>query len=310
MDTTEKAELKIPEDIQCIIVITYDTDVAGGYAPPGQVCHGRTPPFLMKYIDTLCDTAENYGVKLQFFQIANGLEKEDVVNHLKEVISRGHSVDCHTYSHLNLSQTPPDLLDDDLKKASHLFKEKLGFISYILRGPGGYQHNELPEENQKVILKNGYKAVSGEFDYELYKGDRDYAISSPLRSTPFYYPTGLLEIPVPGCTDRMWFDNYKCVNQKSFEEWRKKFGHRPVPCGWKCPWTSENSLEEWIDIHIKTLDFVYENRLLWVICWHPYSHYLHDPENKTLPSFLEYAFKKPKKVLFCTMRELVADFLK
>lgn len=299
----------IPEDIQCVIVITYDTDVAGGYAPPGVKCHGRTPPFLMKYIDILCDTADNYGIKLQFFQIANGLEIKEVVSHLQKVMDRGHAVDCHGYDHLNPATTPSDLIDEDLEKADLLFEKKLGFKPYILRAPGGYPHNSLSEEIQRIILKHGYKVISGEVDHGIYKKDEDYFISSPMRSKPFYYPTGLLEIPISGWTDRMWFDNYKCINSAKYNEWKKEYGHSPVPENWKCPWTSNNALGEWIDLQIKTLDFVYKNRLIWVLCFHPYSHYLHDPKNKTLPSLIEYAFKKPKRVLFCTMRELINNFM-
>ena len=267
---------KFPSGVRAGVAITYDTDVAGGYAPDG-VCHGRTAPFLRDYILRLCEVAEEYGVKFQFFQIANGLEDDEVVSHLKEVLSRGHAVDCHTYSHLNLAYTPPDELEGDLELAGRLFQERLGFRSRILRGPGGYRHGELPEANQRVILRHGYRWVSGEVDYDLHGGGWEYAVSSPSRGRPFTYPTGLVEVPIQGFTDRMWFEGEKMADGEAYEKWRREHGHRPVPRGWRPPWTSPDALEGWTKLNLACLDYAYEHGLLWVVCWHPYSHYLHDP---------------------------------
>ncbi len=297
--------VKIPKNVRCVIVITYDTDMAGGYAPDG-VCHGRTAPFLMDYIDRLCEVAEDFGIRLQFFQIANGLERDDVVSHVKKIMKRGHPVDCHTYNHVNLAYTHSKLLNEDLKMANYLFEKRLGFKSIILRGPGGYRHLELSSENQKVILQNGYKLVSGEFDYDLLKQkEHIYTVSSPSRNLPFRYPTGLIEVPIQGWTDRAWFDSYMLRDASAYKEWRLKYGHKPVPEGWRCPWTDKNALEKWIQMNIDCFRYAYENRLVWVLCWHPYSHYLHDPDNQTLPSFLKVAFDKEGKVLFWTMRDLI-----
>lgn len=93
----------------------------GGYAPEG-VCHGRLAPFLMDYITMLCETAEEYGVSLQFFQIANGLEDEKVTSYLRRIIIRGHVVDCHTYNHINLAYSLPEEIDRDLRLANTLFE--------------------------------------------------------------------------------------------------------------------------------------------------------------------------------------------
>jgi len=295
----------LPGGARCAVVVTYDTDMAGGYSPDG-VCHGRTAPFLMDYINRLCETAEDYGVRLQFFQIANGLELDGVVSHLKDVIRRGHAVDCHTYNHINLAYSSPRDLDEDLNLANRLFEERLGYRSVILRGPGGYRHNELKAENQRVILKNGYRWVSGEFDYDLLKRrDYTYMISAPSRNLPFRYSTGLIEIPIQGWTDRTWFDSHRLIDPEAYAYWRNKCGHRPVPKGWRCPWTDTAALDDWIKMNLECLDYAYEHGLVWVLCWHPYSHYLHDPENRMLPSLLEAASKKAEKVLIWTMRDLI-----
>lgn len=288
---------------RCIVSITYDMDMAAGYSPNG-ICHGRTAPFLMDYTLRLCETAESYGVRLQFFQIANGLELDEVVGFFRELVRRGHVVDCHTYDHVNLAHTPPEVLDEDLAKANRLFEEQLGYRSRILRGPGGYRHGALGEVNQRIILQHGYTVVSGEWDYDLLKRDETYAISAPSRGKPFRYPTGLWEIPFQGWTDRMWFDAHKCVDEEAYRRWRSEWGHRPMPDGWRCPWTAPDALDEWVRINLACLDFAYEHHLTWVICWHPYSHYLHDPQNRMLPALIEAALSKPEKVLLCTLREI------
>ena len=48
--------------------------------------------------------------------------------------------------------------------------------------------------------------------------------------------------------------------------------------------------------------------LLWVPVWHPYTHYLHDPENRALPALLAQAQAKSEPVLICTVRDAV-EFL-
>ena len=74
---------------------------------------------------------------------------------------------------------------------------------------------------------------------------------------------------------------------------------------------SRQALDEWIDYNLSVLDYTYEHGLLWVPVWHPYSHYLHDPENRTLPALLNHAAAKPDKVWVCTVRDaagmLVSD---
>jgi hypothetical protein len=52
-------------------------------------------------------------------------------------------------------------------------------------------------------------------------------------------------------------------------------------------------------------DIAYEQRLVWVACWHPYSHYLHDPENRMLPAMLQHCAAKPERVWVGTFRDAV-----
>jgi len=300
--------IQLPEGVRAAVALSYDTDMAAGYAPD-RICHGRSAPFLKEYMLKLCDTAEKFGVQLHFFQIGNGLEPDQDVSYLEEILRRGHLVDNHTYSHLPLITGDIDTLDKELATTNRLMKERLGWTCTVLRGPGGYQNGvqDCPA-NQEIILKNGFRWVSSQYDGTLGQRGLDDAIAAPSRHHPYAYPNGLIEIPIQGFTDRHWFDNYKCIDGEAYTRWREAHGHQPVPADWQCPWTSPGALDDWIDYNLATLDYAYEHHLLWVPVWHPYSHYLHDRENQMLPALLEHAALKPERVWVCTVRD-AADML-
>ncbi|MCD6359309.1 MAG: polysaccharide deacetylase family protein [Armatimonadetes bacterium] len=292
----------LPDGVRCAIALSYDTDMAGGYAPDG-VCHGRTAPFLAEYMLRLCDTAEQFGVALQFFQIINGLEGDQDVGYLREIIARGHVVDSHTYSHAPLVGDP-EALDDELSRANRLLNERLGVTSTVLRGPGGYAEGlrGLPE-NQRIILDQGFEYVSCRYSDNLRSGDWDAAVSNPSVDVPCRYDSGLIELPIQTWTDRSFFDTLRCVDRAALESFRAEWGHRRVPGGFRPAWTAPGALDEWIDYNLQVAQHVYDNRLLCVMAWHPYSHYLHDPDNRMLPALLEWAAAQPERVWVCTLRD-------
>ncbi len=297
--------VQLPEGVRCAVALSYDTDMAAGYAPDG-ICHGRTMPALHEYMLKLCDAAEQHSVKLHFFQIGNGFKVPEVVEYLREILSRGHVLDSHTYSHIPLNTEDVNKLNEELALTNRLFEEHLRWKSTVLRGPGGYTHGlDGLEANQEVILKNGFKWASGRYNHDLYNRGQHYAIEGSTREPIYAYPTGLIEMPIQGYTDRAWFDNIKCVDPDAYTTWRKAHGHTRVPDGWHCPWTSPGALDEWIAYNLAAADFAYEHRLLWIPVWHPYSHYLHDPENRVLQTLLEHCVAKPEKVWVCTVRDAV-----
>lgn len=294
---------KLPEGVRCAIALSYDLEMCAGYAPDG-VNHGRIMPTLQAYTLHLCDIAEQYGVKLHFFYVCNGLEEEDI-QYLQEILRRGHVIDSHTYSHQHVAQSSPKLLDQELSIANRLLLEKLGITSTVLRGPYGYKRGwlNLQVENRKVILKNGFRWLSGEYDDLVYSQTFSEWIRSPETNIPYRYPEGLVEIPFQGWSDRMWFDMRPEVDPQIIAEWREKNGHKPVASDWKAPWTMPNALDGWIELNLSTVDTAYELRTLWVPVWHPYTHYLHDPEARALETLLQHAAAKPETTWVCTVRD-------
>jgi peptidoglycan/xylan/chitin deacetylase (PgdA/CDA1 family) len=214
-------------------------------------------------------------------------------------------IDSHTYSHQHVAQSSADLLDYELSRANFLLKEKLGITSTVLRGPYGYTQGwrNLPAENRRVILKNGFRWLSGEYDDRVYYQTFREWTRAPETNLPYRYPEGLVEIPFQGWSDRMWFDMRPEVDQQVVTGWREKFGHKPVSRGWNAPWAIPGALEGWIELNLATLDTAYELGALWVPVWHPYTHYLHDPEGRALKTLLRHAAAKPETAWVCTVRD-------
>lgn len=293
----------LPEGVRCAIALSYDTDMAGGYAPD-RVCHGRTAPFLAEYMLRLCDTAERYGVALHFFQICNGLEPDQDVQYLRDIIARGHVVDCHTYSHLPLNTADVELLAEELQRSNQLLAERLGVTSTVLRGPGGYPEGlrGLPA-NQRVVLEHGYRWVSCRYAPQLRSHDWETAVRNCASDPPFAYDTGLIELPLQTWSDRWFFEGVQCVDPAALSNFRAQWGHQRVPEGFRPAWTAPGALEEWIEYNLAVGTYAYQNRLLCIMTWHPYSHYLHDPNNQMLPALLQWAVSQPERVWICTVRD-------
>ena len=296
-------KLQLPPGVRCAIALSYDLEMCAGYAPDG-INHGRIMPEVQAYTLRLCDVAESYGARLHFFYVCNGLEEEDI-GYLREILRRGHVIDSHTYSHQHVAQSDPGRLDHELSLANRLLQEKLGIVSTVLRGPYGYTQGwrNLPPENRQVILKNGFRWLSGEYDDRVYYQEYADWVQAAERGLPYQYPEGLVEIPFQGWSDRMWFDMRPEVDPAVIDAWRSVWGHRPVPPGWKAPWEFPNALEDWIRLNNDTLDHLYKTGGMWVPVWHPYTHYLHDPECRALDALLQHAAQKSERVWVCTVRD-------
>jgi peptidoglycan/xylan/chitin deacetylase (PgdA/CDA1 family) len=294
----------LPADVRCAIALSYDLEMCAGYQPDG-INHGRIMPELKEYVVDLCSIAEQYGVRLHFFYVANGFDQ--TIDLLREILRRGHILDSHTYTHLPLITDDLQRLDDELALTNRLFEERLGYRSTVLRGPGGYPKGlDDKAPNQVIILKNGFKWVSCRAEKNILDKGSQHLIKAPLHEVPYVYPTGLVEIPIQGAMDRTFFDMSKNVDTAKYQEWRTTSGGKPVARHWKAPWTPPDALQQWIRYHREAIDFVYEHRLLWVPVWHPLSHNLHDRDNVVLRRFLEHCQSKDERVWVCTVRDAAA----
>jgi peptidoglycan/xylan/chitin deacetylase (PgdA/CDA1 family) len=249
--------------------------------------------------------AEAFGVTLHVFYVASGID--ETLPTLRAMLDRGHVVDSHTDSHLSLLTADVRRLDDELALSNDLFRRKLGWASTVLRGPGGY-HDGLDgkTENQRAILKNGFRWVSSQYDRDVVTEPLAYAVAAPDRHPPYAYPSGLVEIPNHGLTDRTFFDTLRNLAPDRYQHWRIAHGGTAVSDGWRAPCTAPGALDQWLAFHEQAIDYAYERGLLFVPTWHPYTHYLHDRENIALRHFLEYCRAKPDPVWVCTVRDAAA----
>jgi peptidoglycan/xylan/chitin deacetylase (PgdA/CDA1 family) len=294
----------LPAGVRCAIALSYDLEMCAGYQPD-LVKRGRILPEVQRYMLELCAVAEAFGVQLHFFYVGNGLDETYAC--LRALLDRGHVLDSHTYTHLPLITDDVRRLDEELALVNELFERRLGWRSTVLRGPGGYQDGlDSRPENQRVILRNGFKWVSCRVDRQARLGDRAAVLVVASRLRPYAYPTGLVEIPFQGFSDRSFFETYRNVAPDRYVAWRTEHGGKPVADDWRAPWTPPTALAEWMEYHRQAIDYAYEHRLLWVPVWHPLSHYLHDRQNVVLRHFLEYCRSKPEPVWVCTVRDATA----
>jgi len=282
---------KVCRGVRCVVAIGYDVDMPGDleYLYNREIgwtggCHGHLNEDVLDYIRMLVEVAEDYGVKLQFFIQGNTFE--DPVEPWIEIVNKGHAVDQHTYSHISLLDTPLDEIKLEIVKTKRLIEDRLKTENIGLRGPGGYLYGLKDRENvQRIILEAGIKFVSTQ---NVYFPPGEHPLFTPATDKrsieiiahiqPYYYNTGLLEIPFCCYQDRQYFDIDMGGDPR-----------RPV--------------EEWVKYLKQAIDFVYNHGLLLSLTLHPSTSFKHDPEGKHIKEILSYCQQKPG-TLVCTYRDI------
>jgi peptidoglycan/xylan/chitin deacetylase (PgdA/CDA1 family) len=274
---------KVRKGSKCAIAIGYDVDMPGDldYLYVKDLgwrgrCHGHLNEDVIKYIRMLVRVAEGYGVKLQFFLQGNTLE--DPAERWIEIAKRGHAIDQHTYSHISLLRTPLKRIESEVVKTKRLIENKLKTVNIGLRGPGGYTNGlQGRSDVQQVLLDIGIKFVSTQYIYwgALLTDKRTTEMIADVQ--PYYYETGLLEIPFCGYQDRTFFDR---------------------DCG-----PRRGTLKEWIEYLKRAVDFVHDRGLVYSLVVHPSTGFKHDPEGKSIRELLSYCRQK-EGTLICTYRDL------
>jgi len=274
---------KVKKGSRCAVAIGYDVDMPGDldYLYVKELgwrggCHGHLNEDVVSYIKMLVQVAEGYGARVQFFLQGNTLE--DSAELWVEIAERGHAIDQHTYSHISLPETPLERIESEVARTKRLIEDKLKTVNIGLRGPGGYKEGLRGRSDiQKVLIKAGIKFVSTQYSYWDNPLSDDKMIETIADVQPYYYETGLLEIPFCGYQDRTFFDR---------------------DCGLR-----RGTLEEWIQYLKRAVDFVYEHGLAYSLVVHPSTGFKHDPEGKSLRELLSYC-RQREGILICTYREL------
>lgn len=267
-------------DARAVVAIGWDCEMIGEYADtnPSGKTHGHLDDRTIQYALDVAAMAEQADFRMQYFLL--GQTFEEPVDWAAGLLSRGHGLDQHTYSHFPLIGEEVEVARE-LAETSRLFEEKLGFRPVGLRGPGGYAHglHDHPRA-QEIVKEQGLQFVSCHYatktpsgPYDVYADKNAYQILK--HHQPRKYPNGLLEIPISGYTDRHFLDNLA----------------RPV---------------ERFTKHLQDcLDFAYDmGGLVYAVALHPDTMSRHDPQMQALAGLVEHAQRKLDKVRFVTYREV------
>ena len=238
-------------------------------------CHGHLNEDIIEYVLLLAETAERYDARIQFFLQGNTFE--DPIDHWRKIAGNGHGIDSHMYYHVGLIHQTPEEVRSQLEKTKELIEESFGTVNIGLRGPGGYPDGLLGREDiQQAILDAGIQWVSTQIGRATPGDDLAWINLIPARQ-PFYYPTGLLEIPFGGHQDRSFFD--------------VDMGGSPRP------------IHEWIGYLKRCVDLAYDNNLFYAQTVHPSTSFKHDPRARYLHELLEYCRKRPD-IVVCTFQDM------
>lgn len=100
----------------------------------------------------ILDILDRYGVHATFFMV--GVNIENYPDAAQEVISRGHEVGNHTYSHAKIGKMNEVDVDRELEQCEELLEDRFGYDPHLFRPPQG-------------ALSDAIEGCSFEHDYRL-----------------------------------------------------------------------------------------------------------------------------------------------
>jgi peptidoglycan/xylan/chitin deacetylase (PgdA/CDA1 family) len=105
------------------------------------------------------DLLAKYNIKVTFFCVGENIVKNpDIFN---RIISDGHSVGNHTYSHIKGWETKDDLYFDDIDKCNELIKSSLFRPPY---GEASLSQIKVLRNNYKIVM---WDVLTGDFSNHL-----------------------------------------------------------------------------------------------------------------------------------------------
>jgi len=278
------------EDGGCAVALGYDVDMPYGgndylydknlpwKGKDGRDAHGHLNDDIRKYVEKLVTIAETFNAKLQFFIQGNTFEVLEDVHIWRNVAAMGHAIDSHMYNHESMLMLTPEAVRSQLKRTKELIETELKTENMGLRGPWGYPNGIKDREDiQQAVLEVGIKWVSTQFSFGQLGNDKDWVKKIPDQQ-PYFYKTGLLEIPFSGHQDRTFFDP-------------------DIPGG-----DPEKSADDWIAYLKQCVDIAYDQNLFLALTVHPSTSFKHDPEARYVKELFEYCREKPD-IKICTYRD-------
>lgn len=103
--------------------------------------------------DEILDILAEYGVKATFFMI--GKNAEALPETVERVLSEGHEIGNHTYSHKKASSLTGESLKDEIEKAQAVFEERFCYKPNLFRPPAG----DIDQKTAEAVTALGYTCV-------------------------------------------------------------------------------------------------------------------------------------------------------
>lgn len=122
------------------------------------------------------DACERYGAAFTFYITGNTIMANP--EYVREILARGHAVECHGYNHIRFDIAGPDDIRLDLDVALEVFQTLCGHHPTCFRAP----YLGMSETVAEVLKEKGFLVSS-----------------SIMGDTPSEYACGLAERPISAC---------------------------------------------------------------------------------------------------------------
>ncbi len=113
-----------------------------------------------EYTPQVLDILASYGAKATFFEI--GQNVANYPEYSARVVSEGHQLSSHTYSHVDLTQQTAQGLADEIDKAADAIEQATGERPSVLRPPGGNLYGKQFLDLVGSITYSAYWSVDTE----------------------------------------------------------------------------------------------------------------------------------------------------
>jgi len=278
---------KVPADDVALVVISLDLEMSRHFPEPNynewDYQKGNLNDETKQYTVEACRRVKANGGVLHSFVVGQVLEQKNV-DWLKQILSEGHPLGNHTYDHVRITatkladvqyrfqrspwliadMTPLQAVTDNIRLCEIAMQQRLGVKPTAFGAPYAFNDGLTGREDlQRAILSLGYTWVTSKYNgvdlpRENPQPKHFQAVAESLaHHQPYYYPTGLLEVPYSPVTDVGAFR-----------------GRR---------WT----LDEYCDKLRACIDWAIEHRAVYNWCSHPSILYVKDPEFRIVETICE-----------------------
>jgi len=215
------------------IAITLDLEMSRHYPRRGMLQwdfqKGNLSEKTKRYSLEAAQVAKKHGGLIQFFCVGRVLEQNNV-DWLKQIARTGHPVGNHTYDHIYLlakkpselqfrfrrapwliqGRTVPEVIRDNIEMTTRALKQRVGIKANGFRTPGGFRTGLKGRPDlQQMLQKLGFSWCSSL--YPSYRTGKpfekptdavfDSIAAAAVKTQPFLYPSGLVEIPMSPISD-------------------------------------------------------------------------------------------------------------